>query len=216
MVALATVWVSYAVAVNAPVTNFDNETREWWFIPTSGGYEKLGVRVTFNSIVENRKVYYETPLACTVSLIVHRKDTEPSVMNVKPCPACAPNIWIPATNSSPADLRFSIGTRWSRGSILERVWTLPPRNFKPKLTKSMDCSKRVPRMRRAAHSAGIREFGNRQPAGFWGGGFQGGEHAFLRRGVQFFTPLGFDHGHGVALLGRNVLGNEASLRCRLG
>jgi len=101
---LATIWAESAVyktRITALLPDPLEKTREWWFVPASGGYEKLGLRANFASIEQNGKVYYQAPLACTVSLIVHRKDTEPAVMNVA-LPGLRAEYRIPATNPWPA------------------------------------------------------------------------------------------------------------------
>ena len=74
------------------------QTREWWFVPIAGGYEKLGLRATFSAVEQHGKTYYEAPQTCTISLIVHRKDKEPSVMEVA-LPSLRTKYRIPATNS---------------------------------------------------------------------------------------------------------------------
>jgi serine/threonine protein kinase len=96
-VALATMaWGAFEVG-HAHIVFHPEEETEWWFIPSAGGYEKLGLRATFSAVEQNPNVYY-APLTCTaVSLIIHRKDQEPSVMNVTLAGLRA-EYQIPATN----------------------------------------------------------------------------------------------------------------------
>jgi predicted Ser/Thr protein kinase len=70
--------------------NRSDEAAEWFFVPYSGAYEKLDCQVTFSA---------SEPLpACTVALIVHRKDMETPVMNVT-LPGLRASYRFPATNS---------------------------------------------------------------------------------------------------------------------
>jgi serine/threonine protein kinase len=71
--------------INSSNTKMTEKT-EWWFVPTSGAYEKLGFLTSFSRIQNfnktNSEVYYEAPPTGTISLIVHRKQSEPAVLNL--------------------------------------------------------------------------------------------------------------------------------------
>jgi predicted Ser/Thr protein kinase len=78
--------------------NREDETSEWWFVPYSGAYEKLGLRATFSSLDQPGKNDSDSLPACNVSLIVHRKDMETPLMKVT-LPGLRASYRFPATNS---------------------------------------------------------------------------------------------------------------------
>jgi len=74
-----------------------DENMEWWFVPYSGAYEKLGLLATFSAPDQPGKSDSETLPPCTVSLIVHRKDAEPAEMKVV-LPGLRASYRVPAPN----------------------------------------------------------------------------------------------------------------------
>ena len=78
--------------------NRSDEATEWWFVPFSGRYEKLGLNAAFSSLDQHGKNDSESLPACTVSLIVHRTNAEPAVMKVT-LPGLRASYRFPATNS---------------------------------------------------------------------------------------------------------------------
>ena len=82
VLALTTMWLGNFAVSRAPVLFHPEKEAEWWFVPNSGGYEKLGLRPTFSAIENHADLYY-APQACTaVTLLIYRQAKDPSVMNV--------------------------------------------------------------------------------------------------------------------------------------
>jgi tRNA A-37 threonylcarbamoyl transferase component Bud32 len=79
--------------------NVSDQATEWWFVPNSGAYEKLGFKARFNDYQEPITVNGPSPLpTCTVSLILHRTNAEPAVMKVI-LPSLRASYRFPATNN---------------------------------------------------------------------------------------------------------------------
>jgi len=79
--------------------NVSDQAAEWWFVPNSGVYDKLGFKVQFTDTEAQGPVHGLSPLpACTVSLRVHRTNAEPAVMNVI-LPGLRASYRFPATNN---------------------------------------------------------------------------------------------------------------------
>ena len=78
--------------------NRSDEAAEWWFVPYSGAYEKLGLHATFSSLDQHGKSAFDSLPACTVALSIHRKNMETPVLNVT-LPGLRASYRFPATNS---------------------------------------------------------------------------------------------------------------------
>jgi len=78
--------------------NMADEATEWWFVPNSGAYEKLGLKATFDAPVQSDTNNSSSWPACTVSLIVHETNAEPAVMKVT-LPGLRASYRFPATNT---------------------------------------------------------------------------------------------------------------------
>jgi len=110
---LAVITCGYIAAVLAPVLSWpyvgepismrefqsrQDEATEWWFVPNSGAYEKLGLRAVFASVDQRGKTDSGSLPPCTVSLILHQTNAEPAVMEVV-LPGLRAKYRFPATNS---------------------------------------------------------------------------------------------------------------------
>jgi tRNA A-37 threonylcarbamoyl transferase component Bud32 len=78
--------------------NLADEATEWWFVPNSGAYEKLGLKATFAAPDQSGTNNSSSWPACTVSLIVHDTNAEPAVMKVT-LPGLRASYRFPATNN---------------------------------------------------------------------------------------------------------------------
>jgi Protein kinase domain len=164
--------------------NRSDETSEWWFVPYSGAYEKLGLRATFSSANQHGKNDSQSLPACTVSLIVHRKDMETPVMNVT-LPGLRASYRFPSTNS------------WDNTFILDKD------SFVEWLQKGAGLDSAAPKFQEEAGQIygllkeyeiqppqTVKEVVNLAKAdlrAFWFGGLQGGSFSF--GGLPNLFPL---------------------------
>jgi len=78
--------------------NLSDQAAEWWFVPNSGAYEKLGLNAAFAAAVQNGTNDSAAWPVCTVTLTVHRTNAEPAVMKVI-LPGLRASYRFPVTNS---------------------------------------------------------------------------------------------------------------------
>lgn len=79
--------------------NSSDQATEFWFVPNSGAYEKLGFKAKFADNHKPTNVHAPPALpACTLSLILHRTNAEPVVMKVI-LPGLSAIYRFPATNN---------------------------------------------------------------------------------------------------------------------
>ena len=148
-----------------------DENLEWWFVPNSSAYEKIGLRATFASPDQHEKNDTESLPACTVSLIVHRKGATPSVMNVV-LPGLRASYRFPATNS------------WDNTFILDKDslvhWLNKVAGLDPAAPKFQEEAGQIYELLKTYQiqpPETVKEFVNLAKAdlrAFWFGGMQGG------------------------------------------
>jgi hypothetical protein len=80
------------------VQNLSDEATEWWFVPNSGAYEKLGLKATFAAPDQSGTNESLAWPVCTVLLIVHHTNAEPATMKVT-LPGLRASYRFPATNN---------------------------------------------------------------------------------------------------------------------
>jgi tRNA A-37 threonylcarbamoyl transferase component Bud32 len=163
----------------------EDETTEWWFVPYSGAYEKIGLRATFSSTNQQGKNDFDSLPPCTVSLIVHRKNAEPAVMNVT-LPGLRASYRFPATNS------------WDYTFILDKDalidWLHKDAGLDPAAPKFQEEAGQIYELLKAYQiqpPETVKEFVNLAKADlrdFWFGGMQGGSFSF-GGGAQGFVLL---------------------------
>jgi serine/threonine protein kinase len=78
--------------------NLEDQATEWWFVPNSGAYEKLGLKANFAAPDQSGTNESSSWPACTVLLIVHRTNEEPAAMKVT-LPGLRASYRFPATNN---------------------------------------------------------------------------------------------------------------------
>jgi hypothetical protein len=80
------------------VQNLQDEATEWWFVPNSGAYEKLGLKATFAAPDQSGTNESLSWPVCNVLLIVHRTNAEPASMKVT-LPGLRASYRFPSTNN---------------------------------------------------------------------------------------------------------------------
>jgi serine/threonine protein kinase len=76
--------------------NRQDQVTEWWFVPFSGNFEKLGLRASI--AVEGNPAIADSLPPCAISLIVHRTNAEPAMMKVI-LPGLRASYRFPTTNN---------------------------------------------------------------------------------------------------------------------
>jgi predicted Ser/Thr protein kinase len=176
---LATLFLWIHLTANTSVSmrevqNRTDESTEWWFVPSSGAYEKLGLHATFSSSGETKNGAESLP-ACTVSIIVHRKDRETPVLNVT-LPGLHTSYRFPATNSW--DNTFIL----DKGSLVE--WLHNGAGLDPAAPKFQEEAGQIYELLKAYEiqpPQTVKEFVNLAKAdlqAFWFGGMQSGSFSY--------------------------------------
>jgi hypothetical protein len=148
--------------------NSSDQAAEWWFVPYSGTFEKLGLHATFSS-----------PDLCTVSLLVHRKDMETTALNVT-LPGLRASYRFPATNSW--DYNFIL----DKDSLVE--WLHKGAGLDPAAPKFQEEAGQIYGLLKGYELQPpftVKEFVNLAKAdlrAFWFGGVQGGSFSFVGLG----------------------------------
>jgi tRNA A-37 threonylcarbamoyl transferase component Bud32 len=105
---LPTLWKGY-VKTSTPreIQNSEDEASEWYFIPDSGAFDKLGLIAAPAAPDQNGTNDPSSWSSYTISLIVHRANAEPAVMKVN----------VPGLRAS---YRFPITNSWDYNLILDK------------------------------------------------------------------------------------------------
>ncbi len=80
------------------IQNLADEATEWWFLPNSGAYEKLGLKATFAAPDPSGTNDSSSWPPCVVSLFLYRTNTEPAVIKVT-LPGLRASYRFPVTNT---------------------------------------------------------------------------------------------------------------------
>jgi hypothetical protein len=178
------------------VQNLSDEATEWWFVPNSGAYEKLGLKATFVAPDQSGTNESLSWPICTVLLIVHRSNAEPASMKVT-LPGLRASYRFPATNNW--DYTFIL----DKDSLLD--WLHKGGGLDPSTPKSKEEVGQIYSLLKSYElqpPQTVKEFVNLAKADlrdFGVGGFEGGNFSFG----------GFEGPSNILLV--VLLGGEASL-----
>jgi len=155
--------------------NLSDQAAEWWFVPNSGAYEKLGLNAAFAAEVQNGTNDSAAWPVCTVSLTVHRTNAEPAVMKVL----------LPGLRAS---YRFPVTNSWDTTFILDKdslaTWlkkAAGPDSSAPKFQEETGQIYGLLKAYELQPPQTAKEFVNLAHADlrdFWFGGLQGGSFSF--------------------------------------
>jgi serine/threonine protein kinase len=165
-----------------------DQVTEWWFVPFSGDFEKLGFRLSF--ALEGNPANADSLPPCTLSLIVHRTNAEPATMKVI----------LPGLRAS---YRFPTTNNWDNTFILDKdslvEWMRKGAGLNPSAPKFQEEADQIydllktyqlqpPETAKEFVNLGKADlrafwFGGMQSDGFSYGGFEGGNFILVWIGL---------------------------------